>query len=148
MLANIPVCETESESVKQDFVSRTETNGRDSLSLSFIFIWIVLRTCVCKRTLHGYLLQPDACFLGRAAWYANQQLWEIQISQAEWIFCRPKDISKLIAKLPYDTVVKQVSNLPKVTLLVNAGPETRASFSGRLPITPHLASDFSLLVSR
>lgn len=30
----------------------------------------------------------------------------MQISQAEWIFCGPKAIYKLIAKLPYDIVLK------------------------------------------
>lgn len=57
----------------------------------------------------------------------------VQISQAEWIFCGPKGISKLIAKLPCDTVVKQVSNLPKVTLLTNAGPDRRGPSQEAFP---------------
>lgn len=105
MHINIPVCSTETEGVKWDLFKGIKINVIISFP-SFIFVWFFQGICVCKRTLHVCLLQTDACFLGIVAWYANQELWEMEIPQAEWIFCGLKGIHKLIANLPYDTVVK------------------------------------------
>lgn len=143
MLANTPVCQRGSEYVKQDLVNGTETNVIISLFIPFIFIG-PCRECVFIRKL-------CVCTYCRPRLISLAELCGMQISSSgrykshrlNGFFCGPKGIYKLIAKVPCDTLVKQVSNLPKVTQLLNAELE-KTPIPRSLPIAPNLASVISL----